>query len=100
MVVWVDHEHGRFPLHARLAGSDEVPPDLLGRVKRQAARAGIPYQTFMKSILEAVVSRPERRREWRRPVGRAVEVESEDDAIALTKRWPAGGIVEVRPVAE
>ena len=29
-----------------------------------------------------------------------VEVESEDEAIAIAKRWPAGGVVEVRPVAE
>ena len=38
-----------------------VAPDLLERVKRQAAEAGVPYQTFMKSILEAAVSRLERR---------------------------------------
>ena len=54
-----------------VAVSLRVPPDLLGRVTRQAARVGIPYQTFMKSILEAAVSRLERRRESRRPVGRA-----------------------------
>lgn len=35
------------------------PPDLLARVKRQAARVGVPYQTFMKSIVEAAVSRLE-----------------------------------------
>ena len=29
-----------------------------------------------------------------------VEVESEDEAIAIAKRWPTGGVVEVRPVAE
>ena len=29
-----------------------------------------------------------------------VEVESEDEAIVIAKRWPAGGVVEVRPVAE
>lgn len=29
-----------------------------------------------------------------------VEVASEDEAITIAKRWPAGGIVEVRPVAE
>jgi hypothetical protein len=29
-----------------------------------------------------------------------VEVESEDEAIAIAKRWPGGGTVEVRPVAE
>jgi len=45
-----------------------VPPDLLERVKRQATQAGVPYQTFMKSILEAAVSRLERR--VKRPPGR------------------------------
>lgn len=29
-----------------------------------------------------------------------VEVKDEDEAIEIAKRWPAGGIVEVRPVAE
>jgi hypothetical protein len=29
-----------------------------------------------------------------------VEVAGEAEAIAIAKRWPAGGIVEVRPVAE
>jgi hypothetical protein len=29
-----------------------------------------------------------------------VEVKDEDEAIAIAKRWPAGGVVEVRPVAE
>ena len=54
-----------------VAVSLRVAPDLLGRVKRQAARAGVPYQTFMKSILEAAVSRLERRRESRAPVRRS-----------------------------
>jgi len=53
-----------------VAVSLRVAPDLLGRVKRQAARAGVPYQTFMKSILETAVSRLERRRELRAPVRR------------------------------
>jgi predicted DNA binding CopG/RHH family protein len=53
-----------------VAVSLRVAPDLLGRVKRQAARAGVPYQTFMKSILETAVSRLERRREVRAPVRR------------------------------
>ena len=44
-----------------VAVSLRIAPDLLGRVKRQAARAGIPYQTFMKSILEAGVAQLERR---------------------------------------
>ena len=50
-----------------VAVSLRVAPDLLGRVKRQAARAGVPYQTFMKAILEAAVSRLERRRELKTP---------------------------------
>jgi predicted DNA binding CopG/RHH family protein len=54
-----------------VAVSLRVAPDLLGRVKRQAARAGVPYQTFMKSILETAVSRLERRRESRASVRRA-----------------------------
>ena len=29
-----------------------------------------------------------------------VQVESEDQAIAIAKGWPTGGTVEVRPVAE
>ena len=29
-----------------------------------------------------------------------VEVKDEDEAIGIAKRWPAGGIVEVRPIAE
>lgn len=44
-----------------VAVSLRVAPDLLGRVKRQAASAGVPYQTFMKGILEAGVTRLERR---------------------------------------
>lgn len=43
-----------------IAVSLRVPPDLLSRAKRQAARAGIPYQTFIKGVLEAGVSRLER----------------------------------------
>jgi len=54
-----------------VAVSLRVAPDLLGRVKRQAARAGVPYQTFMKSVLEAAVSRLERRRELKAPVRKA-----------------------------
>ena len=41
--------------------SMRVPADLLDRVKRQAAEAGVPYQTFMKSIIEATVARLERK---------------------------------------
>jgi hypothetical protein len=29
-----------------------------------------------------------------------VEVKDEAEAIAMAKRWPAGGVVEVRPVTE
>jgi hypothetical protein len=29
-----------------------------------------------------------------------VEVKDEDEAIAIAERWPAGGVVEVRPVAD
>ena len=29
-----------------------------------------------------------------------VDVKNEEEAIAIAKRWPAGGIVEIRPVAE
>lgn len=44
-----------------VAVSLRMAPDLLGRVKREAGRAGVPYQTFMKGILEAGLSRLERR---------------------------------------
>ena len=53
---------------ATVAVSLRMAPDLLGRVKREAGRAGLPYQTFMKGILEAGLSRLEERS--RRP-GRA-----------------------------
>ncbi len=56
------HVEGLFSTRPRTVGvSLRVPPDLLERVKREAARAGIPYQTFIKSMLEAGVSRLERR---------------------------------------
>lgn len=29
-----------------------------------------------------------------------VEVKDEDEAIAIAKQWPAGGVVEVRPLAD
>ena len=45
---------------ATVAVSLRMAPDLLTRVKRQASRAGVRYQTFMKGILEAGVSRLER----------------------------------------
>ena len=44
-----------------VAVSLRIAPDLLSRVKRQAARAGMPYQTFMKGVLEAGIARLERR---------------------------------------
>ena len=43
-----------------VAVSLRMAPDLLGRVKRQAGLSGLPYQTLMKRILEAGVSRLER----------------------------------------
>jgi predicted DNA binding CopG/RHH family protein len=45
-----------------VAVSLRVAPDLLSRVRRQAKRAGVPYQTFVKSILEAAVARLESRK--------------------------------------
>lgn len=54
-----------------VAVSLRVAPDLLGRVKLQAARAGVPYQSFMKSILEGAVSRLERRPKLKGPVRKA-----------------------------
>jgi len=44
-----------------------VPADLLERLKKQASRAGVPYQTFMKSVLESAVARLESRPEPSRP---------------------------------
>jgi predicted DNA binding CopG/RHH family protein len=44
-----------------VAVSLRVPNDLLERLKRQAQRAGVPYQTLMKSVLESAVARLERR---------------------------------------
>ena len=53
-----------------VAVSLRMAPQLLGRVKRQAARAGVPYQTYMKGILEAGIARLERRASGsRRPAG-------------------------------
>ena len=37
------------------------PAGLLERLKRQATRMGVPYQTLMKSVLESAVARLERR---------------------------------------
>ena len=51
---------------ATVAVSLRIAPDLLSRVKRQASRAGVPYQTFMKGILEAGMSRLERSTSERR----------------------------------
>lgn len=56
------HVDALFSARPRTVGvSLRVPRDLLERLKREAARAGVPYQTFMKSMLEAAVSRLERR---------------------------------------
>ncbi len=57
------HVEALFSTRPRTVGvSLRVPPGLLERVKREAARARIPYQTFIKSMLEAGVSRLERRK--------------------------------------
>lgn len=56
------HVEALFSARPKTVGvSLRVAPDLLERVKREAVRAGIPYQTFIKSMLEAGVSRLERR---------------------------------------
>ena len=56
------HVEALFSARPKTVGvSLRVPPDLLERVNREAARAGIPYQTFIKSMLDAGVSRLERR---------------------------------------
>jgi predicted DNA binding CopG/RHH family protein len=47
---------------ATVAVSLRMAPDLLARMKREAGRAQVPYQTFMKGILEAGISRLERGR--------------------------------------
>jgi len=44
-----------------VAVSLRVPTHLLERLKRQATRAGVPYQTLMKAVLESAVARLERR---------------------------------------
>ncbi len=44
-----------------VAVSLRIAPEQLARLKREAARAGVPYQTFMKGMLEAGLSRLERR---------------------------------------
>jgi len=44
-----------------VAVSLRVPADLLERLKKYAKRAGVPYQTLMKSVLESAVARLERR---------------------------------------
>jgi predicted DNA binding CopG/RHH family protein len=58
-----------------VAVSLRIAPELLGRLKREAARAGVPYQTFLKGLLEAGVSRlertPARRKRGRGTAGHA-----------------------------
>jgi len=44
-----------------VAVSLRIAPDLLTRVKREAARVDVPYQTFMKRVLEAGITRLERK---------------------------------------
>jgi predicted DNA binding CopG/RHH family protein len=56
------HVEALFSARPRTAGvSLRIPQDLLERVKREAIRAEMPYQTFIKAMLEAAVSRLERR---------------------------------------
>ena len=50
-----------------VAVSLRVSADLLERLKRQATRAGVPYQTFMKSVLESAIARLETRPEASQP---------------------------------
>lgn len=57
------HVDTLFAKRPRTVGvSLRVPAELLERVRRQAARTGTPYQTFMKGMLEAAVDRLERSR--------------------------------------
>ncbi len=56
------HVDGLFSARPQTVGvSLRVPRDLLERVKREAGRAGVPYQTFVKGLLDAAVTRLERR---------------------------------------
>jgi len=56
------HVEGLFTSRAASAAvSLRIAPDLIARVKREALRVGVPYQTLMKSILEAGVAHLERR---------------------------------------
>jgi predicted DNA binding CopG/RHH family protein len=56
------HVEGLFTSRAAsVAVSLRIAPDLIARVKREAVRVGVPYQTLMKSILEAGVAHLERR---------------------------------------
>jgi predicted DNA binding CopG/RHH family protein len=56
-----EHVESLFSERSRaVAVSLRVPADLLGRLKRQASRMGVPYQTLMKSVLESAVARLER----------------------------------------
>ncbi|HLG71984.1 MAG TPA: CopG family antitoxin [Chloroflexota bacterium] len=41
--------------------SIRMPADLLGRTKRAAAAGGVPYQTLIKRLVDAGVSRLEQR---------------------------------------
>jgi len=56
-----EHVESLFSKRSRaVAVSLRVPADLLERLKRQATRMGVPYQTLMKSVLESAVARLER----------------------------------------
>lgn len=66
------HVDALFAARPRSVGvSLRVPSGLLERLKREATRAGVPYQTFMKAMLETAVERLERRGASRsaRPTG-------------------------------
>ncbi len=52
-----------------VAVSLRIAPGLLARVKREATRVGVPYQTFMKRLLEAGIARLERKPATRRASG-------------------------------
>ena len=57
---------GRATLTGRLAASRAVsirlPESDLAKARRQAAEKGLPYQTYVKSLLHQALEREERRR--------------------------------------
>jgi predicted DNA binding CopG/RHH family protein len=46
-----------------------MPADLLRAVKRTAARRGVPYQRFIRQLLERAISQPENANPRRRKAG-------------------------------